>query len=107
MPKAIVGALGKFEEAVLNAVFHLGDDAYGVAIRQRVTDLNDKPAAVGAIYTTLSRLEKKRLVESRFSAPTQKRGGRRKRIYTLTKTGLEAMFAATLRVKRLYPGLVS
>lgn len=107
MPKAIVSELGKFEEAVLNAVFHLGDDAYGVAIRARVTELNGKPAAVGAIYTTLSRLEKKQLVESKFSAPTQKRGGRRRRYYTLTTTGLEAMFAETLRVKRLYPGLVS
>lgn len=99
--------LGKFEEAVLNAVFHLGEEAYGVAIRARVTELNEKPAAVGAIYTTLSRLEKKNLVESRFSAPTQKRGGRRKRYYTLTTAGLESMLAETLRVKRLYPGLVS
>lgn len=99
--------LGKFEEAVVNAIFHLKDQAYGVAIRARVTDLTGRPAAVGAIYTTLSRLEKKKIVKSRMGAPTQKRGGRRKRFYTLTTPGLEMMLAETLRVKRLYPGLVS
>lgn len=101
------GELGKFEDVVLNAIFHLRDNAYGVAIRRRVGELNGKPAAVGAVYTTLSRLEKKQLIESRTGEPTPKRGGRRKRYYTVTTTGLEAMFAETQRVQRLYPGLMS
>lgn len=103
----MTSALGKFEEAVVNAIFHLHDNAYGIAIHARVTELTGRPTAMGAVYTTLSRLEKKKIIESHIGDPTPKRGGRRKRYYTMTTAGLELMLAATLRVKRLYPGLVS
>lgn len=99
--------LGKFEDVIMNAVFQLRDDAYGVAIRAHAEQLSGKPVAIGAVYTTLSRLEKKNLIEARTGDPTPKRGGRRKRFYTVTTAGLEAMFAETQRVKRLFPGLVS
>jgi len=99
--------LGKFEDVIMNAVFHLRSEAYGIAIRDHAEKLNGKPVAPGAVYTTLSRLEKKKLIESFTGPPTRKRGGRRKRFYTVTTAGLEAMFAETQRVKRLFPGLVS
>lgn len=99
--------LGKFEDVIVNAVFHLRDDAYGIAIHARAEELSTKPIAIGAVYTTLSRLEEKGLLESHTGEPTAKRGGRRKRYYALTTRGLEMLLAETMRVKRLYPGLVS
>ena len=87
--------LGTFEFAVVTSLVALKDNAYGVTIRQRLESLLNKPVAIGAVYTTLSRLEEKGLVSSYAGAPTAERGGRSKRYYQLEAPG-HAAFAATL-----------
>ncbi|MFC1565020.1 PadR family transcriptional regulator [candidate division KSB1 bacterium] len=79
------------EELVLLAVWRLQDDAYCVLIREQLMGVTGRDWSFGAIYDPLDRLEKKGLLESNLSEPTQQRGGRSKRIYKLTKTGLEAL----------------
>jgi len=79
--------LGEFEQCLLLAVVHLGDGAYGVAIRQQVEQRTGRDVAIGALYTSLSRLESKGYVRSRMSDPTAQRGGRSKRYFTLTPAG--------------------
>lgn len=96
--------LGKFEEAVLSAIIHLGENAYGVTIRQKVSELTKKDAVIGAVYTTLSRLEQKKMVKSKMGEPTPERGGRRKKYYTITNSGREAVIAASQRAQRLWTG---
>src|SRR6185436_3120508 len=94
--------LGDFELAVLLSVSRLGDDAYGLRIRRDVNELRRRDYAVGAIYTTLQRLEEKRLVESWLSDPLPVRGGRSKRQYRLTSAGSRALRDARKLATRLW-----
>jgi DNA-binding PadR family transcriptional regulator len=97
--------LGEFEQCLLLAVVHLGEAAYGVAIRQQVEQRTGREVAIGALYTSLSRLESKRYLCSRMSDPTAQRGGRSKRYFTLTPTGAAALRQSRERLTRMWAGL--
>ena len=73
--------IGEFEELVLLAILSQGDNAYGVTIREALEDATNRSITIGSLYTTLSRLEDKGLVESWTGEPTAERGGRAKRHY--------------------------
>ncbi len=90
--------LTRMEELLLLTVWRLQQDAYGLAIRRQVADLLDKKVSVGAVYIPLERLARKGLLATWESEPTAQRGGRRKRFYKLTPTGL----AALNTVKRIH-----
>ena len=76
---------------VLLAVSRLGKDAYGLAIRDDVSERTDHDYSVGAVYTTLQRLEEKGLVASRMSDPQPIRGGRARREFRMTAAGEKAL----------------
>ena len=97
--------LGQFEQITLLAILRLGDDAYGVSIRDEIREHTGRRVAAGALYTTLSRLESKALVSSRLGAPTAARGGRAKRFYGVTATGRKALVAAQRSYQSLMRGL--
>lgn len=75
--------IGEFEELVLLAILSQGDNAYGVTIRQALEGATDRSITVGSLYTTLSRLEEKGLVQSWVGEPTAERGGRAKKHYKI------------------------
>ncbi len=79
--------LGEFEIVVLAALTSLGEDAYGIAIINHIEERTDRSVAVGALYATLARLEKKQYVNSSVGEATPQRGGRAKRYYRLTALG--------------------
>lgn len=79
--------LSRPEEIILLAVWRLKDNAYGVTIRNLVQEMTGKYWSIGAIYVPLERLEKKGFVLSFNSEPSSERGGRRKRLFTITKAG--------------------
>lgn len=79
--------LGEFEYLLLSASARLGDDAYGAAIRQDLERTTGRRCSVGALYTTLDRLEQKGLIETWMGEPTAKRGGRPKRMVRVTAKG--------------------
>ena len=81
--------LGEFEYLVLAAIHRLGENAYGAAVRRALADL-DKPTSLGALYTTLDRMEKKGLVTTWMGEATAARGGRSKRMVALTPQGRRA-----------------
>jgi len=81
--------LREFEELVLLSVRMNGDDASGVTIQRVLDSEAGRAVSLGAIYTALDRLARKGLVESWLGEPTPVRGGRRKRHYRVTPTGLE------------------
>jgi DNA-binding PadR family transcriptional regulator len=83
--------LGEFEEIVLLAVGILNDEAYGVAIRQEIENQTDREVNIGAVHTSLHRLEEKGYLKSRFGEASEVRGGKRKRIFTLTTAGIRAL----------------
>lgn len=76
--------LGEFEELVLLTVIVLDEDAYGVQIKQDLEKRLGEKLSVGSIQSALKRMEQKGFLTSAFGEATQKRGGKRKRIYTAT-----------------------
>jgi PadR family transcriptional regulator PadR len=82
--------LGEFEYLLLTAAVRLGEDAYGAAIRQEIESATGRNCSIGALYTTLDRLEAKGFVRTRMGDPTPQRGGRPKRMVYVTAKGVEA-----------------
>jgi len=83
--------LGEFEEVVLLAVGILQEDAYGVTIRLEIESQTKRIVNIGAVHTALHRLEEKGFLKSKFGEVTEARGGKRKRVFTLTPFGLKAL----------------
>lgn len=67
--------LGEFEQIVLLAILRLGEGSYGVPMRHEIEKRTGRHVSVGALYSTLDRLESKRYVHSWFADPTPQRGG--------------------------------
>jgi len=76
--------LGEFEELVLLAVAALQQEAYGVEIKRELERRLNEKLSVGSIQYALKRMEEKGFLTSEFGEATQKRGGKRKRIYSVT-----------------------
>jgi PadR family transcriptional regulator PadR len=95
--------LGEFEYLMLTAVARLGDQAYGLAIRQEIEEATGRQCSLGALYTTLDRLELKGLIRTWMGDPTPQRGGRPKRMVRITSKGEQAagaFYDAVIRVSR-------
>ncbi len=99
------GNLGEFEQLVLLALARLGDDAYGVTIRQALRERAGRKASFGAVYSTLRRLEQKGLVRSAYGDPEPVRGGRAKKYVALTVRGRAALRAAHTALIRMAEGV--
>jgi DNA-binding PadR family transcriptional regulator len=94
--------IGQFEQFVLTAILALGEDAYGVTIHAKVQTLvQPKTVVLGAVYSTLDRLEDKGLISSWLSDPTPERGGRSKRYYRLQPMGERALRDSVLSARRV------
>src|SRR5262245_26194434 len=85
------GYLGEFEELVLLTVAALFNDAYGVTIKEEIEKRSDRSISMGALHSTITRLEEKGYLKSRMGDPTQERGGRRKKYYEVTHHGKVAL----------------
>lgn len=94
----------ELEVAVLVAVTKLRDDAYGLRVRREVSALLGHEYSIGAVHTTLQRLEDKRCLESWTSDPLPVRGGRARRQYRVTAVGRTALADARRRASRLWAG---
>jgi DNA-binding PadR family transcriptional regulator len=79
--------LGELEEIVLLVVGVLFDDAYGVAIQEELLQRCGRKATLSTIHVALHRLEQKGYLESRLDGATRERGGRRKLLFRVTKSG--------------------
>jgi PadR family transcriptional regulator PadR len=100
--------LGEFEELILTLVAVLQSDAYGAAIAEELETRVKRDANLSAIHVTLYRLEDKGYVKSSFGGSTNERGGRRKRVYTVTSAGmamLKSMKESRLELWKLVPQL--
>ena len=100
--------LGEFEELVLTMVGILQEDAYGNAIVTEIKDRVGRDSNLSAVHVTLYRLEDKGLVKSSMGGSTNARGGRRKRIFTVTNSGLamlRTMKEARMDLWKLIPQL--
>jgi PadR family transcriptional regulator len=97
--------LGEFEYLVLSAAARLADDAYGAAIREEIERNTRQRCSVGALYTTLDRLERKGFVKTWMGDATPERGGRPKRMVKVTAAGSKEAAAFYKAVVRSSAGL--
>jgi DNA-binding PadR family transcriptional regulator len=97
--------LAEFELYVTLAVAHLGDGAYGGAIRREIEARTGRPVSVGALYTTMARLEEKKLLTDRVAEEPSGRRGRPRKYCRLTPTGEEALRHSLEMIGRMAEGL--
>ncbi len=83
--------LTRAEELILLAIWKLNEDAYCVSIRKKLSSITGDNWSLGSIYMPIERMVKNGLLTSYISDSTPERGGRHKRIYTLTKEGRKAL----------------
>jgi|SRR6185437_6794051 len=88
--------LGEFEVLVLTAVLAAGTNAYGATVQEEIEQIvsGKREISLGAVYTTLDRLEQKGYVKSWTGEPTPERGGRAKRYFEVQGSGQRALRAA-------------
>jgi len=97
-----MGMLSRTDEMILLAVWRLEDNAYGVTIAEMLTRTTGKKWVLGAVYVPLERLEKKKYLSSSLGKSTRKRGGRSKRLYKLTKDGLDVLIKTKSREQSIW-----
>ena len=92
--------ISRSEEYILLAVLYLEKEAYGVSIRQQLKRMTGETWSFGAVFVMLNRMEKKGYCLSRLADPTPRRGGKSKRIFSLTPEGLDEL----KRIKNIHSG---
>lgn len=97
--------LPEFELYVLLAVAHLEDDAYGAAILREIEERTERPVSVGALYTTLGRLQEKGLIETQKGEPEEGQRGPARKYCSLTAAGEEALSHSAAMLLRMMDGL--
>jgi DNA-binding PadR family transcriptional regulator len=97
--------LGTLELAALLAVARLGEQAYGLAVRRDLAERIGRDYSIGAVYTTLQRLQDKGLLTSRASEPLPVRGGRSRRLFVITGVGKRALREAERHAASIWAGV--
>jgi len=95
--------LGEFEYVLITAAAGLGENAYGAAIREEIESTAGRKCSMGALYTTIDRLETKGLLKTWMGEATPQRGGRAKRMVRVTAQGVRAakeFYDTVIRVSR-------
>jgi PadR family transcriptional regulator PadR len=83
--------LGEFEELVLLTIAALGNEAYGVSIQKNIEERCNRSISIGALHSTITRLDEKGYLKSWVGGATKERGGRSKRYYEITQAGRKAV----------------
>lgn len=86
----VVIMLGEFEYLLITAAASLEDGAYGAAVREKIEATTGRTCSIGALYTTIERLEAKGLLKTWMGEGTPERGGRAKRMIRVTPRGVQA-----------------
>ena len=97
--------LTRSEEYILLAIWRLQGDAYTLPLQKRLSESTGRKWSLSSIYAPLERLEKKYMIESTLSEARPERGGRPKRIYTLTPTGKRALLEISRIGKSMWEGV--
>jgi DNA-binding PadR family transcriptional regulator len=98
-------SIGDLELLVLLALIRLGDDAYGVPIARDIEAHGKRSVAMGGVYAALERLEEEGWVRSELGEATPERGGRAKRYFHITESGLREVRAARRSLIEMWRGV--
>lgn len=99
--------LGDLEQLVLLALLRLAPEAFGVAVQEEIAHRTHRAVSLGAVYTTLARLEQKGYVRATIGEPTPVRGGRRKKYYHVEPAGRRALAVVLADLKAMSAGLAT
>ena len=97
--------MGDFEQLVLLALMRLGNDAYGMEVREEIEKRTGREISYGAVYTTLDRLEQKGYVAHRLGDATPERGGRAKKYFRALPQGRAALRATQQALTVMWQGM--
>jgi DNA-binding PadR family transcriptional regulator len=97
--------IGELEELVLLVVANLYDNAYGVAIKDEIKEKCNRSITISTVHNVLQRLQDKNFLESRYSEPTQERGGKRKLLFRVTKSGQSVLALSRQMRESLWQGI--
>ncbi len=86
--------IGEFEELVLLATCILHGEGYGISIKKEVEKHSGRTVLLGAVHITLYRLQDKGLLTSELGGSSSQRGDRRKRLFKITKKGMQYLRAS-------------
>ena len=98
-------SLTELEQLILLALARLGTSAYGMAVQEEIADRAGRRTSLAAVYSTLGRLEDRKLVESWVAPATARRGGRATKHYQLTPEGAGALEEARATMGRMWEGV--
>jgi hypothetical protein len=99
-------SLAEFELLVMLAALRLGSaEAYAVSIADEIASRTGRMVRRANVFTTLQRLEAKRLVSTRLGDPRPERGGRPRRLVTVEPTGIAAIRTTTRAILAMVGGL--
>jgi len=97
--------INELEQMVLLALVRLGDEAYGVTVREAIEARAGRSVSIAAVYAALDRMEKRGWVEAWLSEPIAVRGGRARKHFRVTATGAAEVRAARRRMEDMWRGL--
>lgn len=97
--------LGEFEHVVLLSIMHLEDNAYGVTIRQQLKKAINRDVTLGALYSTIERLEKKGFITSKKGGAKPERGGKAKRLVQVTALGVNMLTTAKIQLVTMWQNI--
>ena len=97
--------LTDLELMALLAILRQGDEAYGVPVARELSETGGRDVKLAVVYAVLDRLERRGLVRSRLGEATPERGGRAKKYFDVTATGLRAVRQAQRAFTALWTGL--
>ena len=101
-PKLTPHALAEFELLVLLAALRLGpDEAYTVSIADYIQQRTGRSVRRANVYTTLQRLEAKRLLATCLGEARAERGGKPRRLVTVRPSGVAAVRATTGAIRAM------
>ncbi len=86
--------IGEFEELVLLTIGALHPQAYGVSIKNEIANFTGRSVTLSTVHSALNRLENKGLVSNHMGEATGKRGGKRKKYFTITSFGAKTLTEA-------------
>jgi len=84
-------SLTRKEELIMLSILNLKEEAYLIAIVDHLSKITGKNISLTSVHLPLSRLEKNGTISGEFGEATAVRGGRRKKIYKITRAGFEML----------------
>src|SRR5262245_25262873 len=97
--------LTDFELMLLLAVLRVGEDAYGVPSARELRQTGGRETTLAAVYLALERMRERGLVSSRLGDATPRRGGRAKKLWSVTPAGLRAVRRTRQAFVALWQGI--